>query len=113
MDKARHPPPGAATRHPRMEALGQHVVLSQPRDSYVVTRSRPYLLKVLAVIVLHLINSVLYAALYAVLNSVLRAYAAPLVPVSPCPRAPSLRYAFFSAFATSAKIPAAMTTSPT
>ena len=49
------------------------MVLSLPRCSYVVTRSRPYLL--------HLIHSVLHSALYAVLNSVLRAYGPP-----PCPR---------------------------
>jgi hypothetical protein len=41
-------PPATRGRHPPPETytLGQHVVLSLPRCSYVVTRSRPYPLKV-------------------------------------------------------------------
>ena len=42
--RSRQLPPVAATCHPGMEALGQHAVLPLPRFSYVVTRSRPYLL---------------------------------------------------------------------
>ena len=45
---SRHPPPGAATRHPIMKRLGQHAVLPLPRYIYVVTRSRPYLTSVQA-----------------------------------------------------------------
>ena len=77
-----------APTRPYQRQLGEHAVLPLPRDSYVVTRSRPYPLKVLAVIVLHPTHSALYAALYAVLNSVLRTYGSPHVPVSPCPRVP-------------------------
>ena len=59
------------------------MVPSLPRYSYVVTRSRPYPLKVLAVgsaigDALPLIDSVLDSALYAVIDSVLYSGRMPL-----------------------------------
>ena len=83
------PPPATRGCHlpPGTNALGQHAVLPLPRYNYVVTRSRPYPLKVLSVSGWRLgtqaecfasIDSALDSALYAVIDSVLYSGRMPL-----------------------------------
>ena len=62
------------------KALGQHAVLTLPRYNYVVTRSRPYPLKVLAVSGWRMgTQAECFASIHSVLDSALNAVIYPVL----------------------------------
>ena len=62
------------------KALGQHAVLPLPRYNYVVTRSRPYPLKVLAVSGWRMgTQAECFASIHSVLDSALNAVIYPVL----------------------------------